>query len=42
MPQITVTSEASSAEPVNLIVDMLDNIGVSINVAWSLSMKEEI
>jgi len=41
MPQITVTSEASSAEPVNLIVDMLDNIGVSINVAYVLVSLHE-
>ena len=41
MPQITVTSEASSSEPVNLIVDMLENIGVSINVAYVLVSLHE-
>ena len=41
MPQITVTSKASSAEPVNLIVDMLENIGISINVAYVLVSLHE-
>ncbi|MCS5526251.1 MAG: hypothetical protein NZ774_00135 [Candidatus Poseidoniales archaeon] len=41
MPQITVTSKASSAEPVNLIVEMLENIGVSINVAYVLVSLHE-
>lgn len=41
MPQITVTSEASSAEPANLIVEMLENIGVSTNVAYVLVSLHE-
>lgn len=41
MPQITVTSKAFSTQPENLIVDMLDNIGVSINVAYVLVSLHE-
>ena len=41
MPQITLASEASSAEPANLIVEMLENIGVSTNVAYVLVSLHE-
>ena len=41
MPQITLASEASSTEPVNLIVEMLENIGVSTNVAYVLISLHE-
>jgi predicted transcriptional regulator len=41
MPQITLASEASSTEPANLIVEMLENIGVSTNVAYVLVSLHE-
>ena len=41
MPQITLASEASSTEPANLIVEMLENIGVSTNVAYVLISLHE-
>ena len=41
MPQITVASEASSEEPANLIVDLLENIGISLNVAYVLGALHE-
>ncbi len=41
MPQITLASEASSAEPANLIVEMLENIGVPTNVAFVLVSLHE-
>lgn len=41
MQQITLASEASSTESVNLIVEMLENIGVSTNVAYVLVSLHE-
>ncbi len=41
MPQISLAAEAAANEPANLVVEMLENIGVSTNVAYVLVSLHE-